>query len=60
MTYDSDPGEWNQTLAIQVNGTKYYAQYDSNLTHPNATDLRVRIGGVTYDYQKQGHLHKEM
>jgi len=47
-TYVEDPAGWNQTLAIRANNTIYYAQCDSNLSHANATDLRVRIGGVTY------------
>lgn len=47
-TYEAAGGGWNEALAIQANGTKYYAQCDSNTSHTNASDLRVRIGGVTY------------
>ena len=47
-TYVEDPAGWNQTLAIRANNTTYYAQCDSNLSHANASDLRVRIGGTTY------------
>jgi len=47
-TYPVDDPLWNQTFAIQVGGTKYYAQCDSNLSHANASDLRIRVGGVTY------------
>lgn len=45
---ESVDGAWEEALAIQAGGTKYYAQCDSNLSHANATDLRVRIGGTTY------------
>lgn len=47
-TYVTAGAGWNEALAIQVNATTYYAQCDSNLSHANASDLRVRIGGVTY------------
>jgi len=47
-TYEAAGGLWNESFAIRVNATTYYAQCDSNLSHAKASDLRVRIGGVTY------------
>jgi len=47
-TYEAAGIGWNEALAIEVNSTEYYAQLDTNTSHAKASDLRVRIDGVTY------------
>jgi hypothetical protein len=46
--YDAENGTWNDSLRLRVGGATIYAQLDSNTSHVNASDLRMRVGGTTY------------
>lgn len=45
--YDTDGPGWNETLAMRVDGDTLYAQLDYNTGHANASDMRVRVNGMT-------------
>lgn len=45
--YASDAG-WNNSLKVRIGTTTMYAQLDTNTSHANASDLRMRVGGTTY------------
>ena len=45
--YDSDPG-FENTLNIRLDSGTKYASLSSDLSHPDATNLRVRINDITY------------
>lgn len=46
--YDTEGGTWHDSLRARVDGATLYAQLDSNISHTNASDLRIRVGGTTY------------
>lgn len=46
--YDAENGTWNDSLRLRAGGAIIYAQLDSNTSHANASDLRIRVGGTTY------------
>jgi len=46
--YTSEEPGWHDSLRVRADGATYYAQLDSNTSHTNASDLRVRQSGTTY------------
>jgi hypothetical protein len=46
--YVTDSTSWEQALAVRADDTTYYARMDSNLSHPYASNLRIRLNDVTY------------
>lgn len=47
-TYDSSGASWVDAISVQQSGTTKYIPIDSNLSHADASHLRVRHNGVTY------------
>jgi len=46
--YDTEDGAWHDSIRVRVNDATWYAQLDSNISHVNASDLRMRVDGTTY------------
>ena len=46
--YSSEDGGWDDSLRVRSQSATWYCPLCTNLASPNMSDLRVRIGGVTY------------
>lgn len=46
--YTTTYPDWEDELRVREGGTIKFAQLDSNLSHPNASHMRVRKDGTTY------------
>ena len=46
--YNNEDDTWHNSLRLRANDVNIYAQLDSNISHINASDLRMRVGDTTY------------